>query len=165
MKRNYKAKKSLSQTIAENRATLTGMARLLMGNAAPVFSELSTDKPKRTRITKPKDTNTPPALSESEIQKNIMTYLKAHPQIGLVIRINSGVMEQDGRYVAFNSQKGMSDILGVMKTGRAFFIEVKSQTGKPTQAQDDFIAKALLSMAYAGIARSIDDVDKILGFK
>jgi len=43
MKRNHTPKKSLSQTIAENRATITGMARL-MGNTPPVFSEMSTDK-------------------------------------------------------------------------------------------------------------------------
>ena len=163
MKKRYTKQKSLAQTIEENRAQMTGMARLF-GNPVPVFSEMSTDKPKRTRATKPKDPNAPPTLSESDIQKTIMAYLRAHPSVGVVIRINSGVMETDGRYTAFNSQKGMSDIMGVMKTGRAFFIEVKSKTGKPTQAQDDFIVKALSSMAYAGIARSIEDVDKILGF-
>jgi len=156
-------KPSLKETIAKNRADLTGMARLF-GNKPPVFSELSTDKPKRTRTVKPKDTNAAITPSESDIQKTIMAYLRAHPSVGIVIRINSGVMEQDGRYTAFNSQKGMSDIMGVMKTGKAFFIEVKSKTGKPTQAQDDFLAKALFTNAYAGIARSIEDVDKILGF-
>jgi hypothetical protein len=155
-----KLKPSLKQTIEQNRAQMTGMAKLF-GNPAPVFSEMSTDKPKRKYTKNP---NAVLTISEHDIQKTIIAYLKAHPGVGLAIRINSGVMEQDGRYVAFNSQKGMSDIFGVMKTGRAFFLEVKSSTGKVTQSQHEFLAIALGTGAYAGIARSIEDVDKILGF-
>jgi len=44
-KRNYQQKKPLAQQIEENRAALTGMARLF-GNVQPVFSEMSTDKKK-----------------------------------------------------------------------------------------------------------------------
>jgi len=156
-------KPSLRETIAKNRADLTGMARLF-GNKPPVFSELSTDKPKRTRAVKPKDPSAPPTPSESDIQKTIMAYLKAHPSVCWVARFNSGTMETDGRYTAFNTLKGCPDLMGMLKGGHFFGIEVKSKTGKPTQAQDDFICKVLGGGGLAGIARSIDDVDKILGF-
>jgi len=45
MKPHHKNQKSLKQTIEENRAQMTGMARLF-GNPVPVFSQMSTDKKK-----------------------------------------------------------------------------------------------------------------------
>jgi len=92
----------------------------------------------------------------------ILDYLKAHPSVCWVARFNSGVMVQDGRYTAFNGLKGCPDIMGMLVGGAFFGIEVKSQTGKATPAQLEFIDKTVKGGGLAGIARSIEDVDALL---
>jgi hypothetical protein len=158
--KHYKPKPSLKETIDSNRAALSAMAKLA-GKEPPVFSEMSTDKPKKTRKKNP---NAVLTVSEHDIQKTIIAYLKAHPSVCWVARFNSGIMVEEGRYTAFNSLKGCPDIMGMKKGGTHFSIEVKSKTGKPTQAQDDHLCQVLKGGGLAGIARSIEDVDRILGF-
>ncbi len=66
-------------------------------------------------------------------------------------------------YASFNkipqtrfSFKGFSDLVGSYK-GRAVYIEVKAEKGKPTQSQIDFLAEKIKAGAYAGFAKSIRD--------
>jgi hypothetical protein len=154
------ARKSIRQTVAENQATLDFMSRLAGGDGhvnKVIFKE------PRKRVIKG------PAVypSEAEVQKSILQYLRGHPMVGWVGRFNSGAfIESYGghdRYIQANSVKGCSDILGMMKGGIFFAIEVKSHNGRVTVDQNNFILKVLEGGGYAGIARSIDDVNKILG--
>lgn len=151
-------KPTLAETVAANRRTLHFLD-FCAGKEPRKFTELNCDKPKKPRAKKQ-----PSALkvSEHDIQTAILDYLKAHPGVCWVARFNSGVMVQDGRYTAFNGLKGCPDIMG-MKVGGAFFgIEVKSQTGKATPAQLEFINNTVKGGGLAGIARSIEDVDALL---
>lgn len=54
--------------------------------------------------------------------------------------------------------KGVSDILGIMPTGRLLAIEVKAKYGKPSPEQVLFIDKINKSGGLAFIAKSLEDV-------
>jgi hypothetical protein len=154
-----KPRLTLRQTIERNRQSLSFMAGLA-GKPPPVFDD-SLLKPKRER--KPSIQSNHP--TEAQVLKTIMAYLRAHPKVGLVIRANSGVFMEEDRFIQANSERGMSDLFGTLKTGKAWFIEVKSHSGRLMQHQDEFLIKALQSNALAGVARSIEDVNKILQFE
>ena len=152
-------RKSPRQTVTENQATLDFMSKLYGGSGhvnKVVFTE-----PRKRAI---KGSAIYP--SEAEVQKAILQYLRVHPMVAWVGRFNSGAfIESYGgkeRYIQANSVKGCSDILGMLKGGRAFAIEVKSMKGRVTQDQDNFILRVLEGGGYAGVARSIEDVNKIL---
>jgi hypothetical protein len=159
--RQRKPRLTTRETIEANRQSISFMAQLA-GKPAPVFDDTLL-KPKRKTATR----SIHP--TEAQILKTIMAYLRIHPRVGMVIRINSGTFlesNQDGteRYIQCHSQKGMSDIFGVLKTGQAFFIECKSKTGRISPHQDAFLVRALESNALAGIARDLNDVNTILGW-
>jgi len=153
-------RKSLRQTVSENQAALDFMSKLAGGDGhvnKVVF------EPVKARA--PRD---PLVLSEAQIQKTILAYLRVHPSVAWVARFNSGAfIESYGgheRYIQANSLKGCPDIMGMLKGGRYFGIEVKGPKGRVTQDQDNFILRVLEGGGYAGVARSIDDVEKILNF-
>jgi len=157
MKRTI-VRKSLRQTVTENQAALDFMSKLAgcTGHENKVVFE-----PARARA--PRD---PTVLTEAQIQKTILQYLKAHPKVAFAIRVNSGAfIESYGgheRYIQANSMKGCSDILLMLKGGRFGAIEVKSLKGRVTPDQDNFILSVLEGGGYAGVARAIEDVNKIL---
>jgi hypothetical protein len=153
-----KPRLTLRQTIESNRQALTFMAALA-GNQPPVFDETLL-KPKRERA--PSKPSIYP--TEAQVLKTILKYLRLHPQVAWVCRINSGTFAEDDRFIQSNSQKGMSDVLGMMSGGKLFAIECKSKTGRLLPHQDDFLRLILQGGGYAGVARSTEDVDKILGF-
>jgi len=57
---------------------------------------------------------------------------------------------------------GFSDIFGVMKNGRALFIEVKAGKNKPTKLQEIFLEEMKQQGAVAFWANSIEQVEKRL---
>jgi len=128
------------------------------------------DAPKKRA---PKQPSAEPAEPlESAILKTIIAYLKRHPKVWWACRINSGVMESDynGRksFTRFNSQVGMSDILGMMRGGQFYAIECKRppwagpRNGRE-QDQDRFLANTRAGGGRAGFATCIEDVQRILG--
>jgi hypothetical protein len=156
--RKTKPRLTLRETIESNRQALTFMAALA-GKPQPVFDET---------LLKPKQVRAPakPSIhpTEAQILKTILKYLRLHPRVAWVCRINSGTFAEDDRFIQSNSQRGMSDILGMMSGGKLFAIECKSRTGRLLPHQDDFLCLILQGGGLAGVARSIEDVDKILGF-
>jgi hypothetical protein len=131
---------------------------------APAFDRVAPEIPaaRAPRTVKPR---TEP--SEAEILKAIMALLKRHPKVAKVWRQNSGVAQyQYGSktsYVRFNSAKGMSDILGILKTGRTLAIEVKNRTRKVDPHQQQFLDDINAGGGLAFVARSVDDVIAKLG--
>jgi hypothetical protein len=154
-----KPRLTLRQTIEANRLALTFMAKLA-GNEPPTFHE-DLLKPKRER--KAADPSVYP--SEAEILKTILKYLRLRKEVAWVCRINSGTFAEDDRFISSNSQKGMSDILGMMVGGQLFAIEVKSHSGRLMQHQDDFLCLILKGGGLAGVCRSVEDANRILGFE
>lgn len=97
-------------------------------------------------------------LLEKDIQKQILTLLRKHPKIHWVARFNSGTFMDGDRYITSNSQRGMSDILGMLRGGRLLAIECKSRTGKIQPHQQEFLDLISAGGGLAFVARSVEDV-------
>lgn len=108
-----------------------------------------------------------PGESEAEILKAIMSLLKRHPKVAKVWRQNSMVAQFAGangktRFVRANTARGMSDIQGILKTGRGFFIEVKTEIGRVEEHQMQFLYDMRDAGALAFVARNVDIVIAML---
>jgi len=96
--------------------------------------------------------------SEAEIQSAIMKALRLHPAVAWVGRYNSGGMyNQQDAYIAFNSVPGQSDLMGMLKGGLLFALEVKAPGGKLTPLQKGFIERVQKGGGIAAVVTSIDE--------
>lgn len=100
--------------------------------------------------------------SEAQILKAILSLLKRHPKVARVWRQNSGTFQVGERYVRANTARGMSDIAGVLKSGRSLFVEVKAAKGAVMEYQQQFLDDMTKAGALAFVARSVDEVVKRL---
>ena len=152
MKRTF-FKPSLAQKIRANQAALDLYAS-------------ASDKPKMDIGAKPKQVRRAPERSEKPLEKDIqaaiLQYLRLHPKIAFVGRFNSGAIqgEHNGqtRFIQFNSIRGFPDIHGMLRGGKALYIEVKRPGGKPTTDQEQFMNHATKHGAAGLIAYSLEDV-------
>lgn len=108
-------------------------------------------KPKRSRRRTP----------EAIVLSSVLHYLRARRGVAWIMRMNTGAMKLDGRFMRFGV-KGCSDIIGQMQDGRFLAIECKSAEGRCTREQQAFLDRVKRHGGIAGVARSIDDVDDIL---
>lgn len=94
----------------------------------------------------------------NEIAVALSEFCKVH-------RINVGTFKtKDGRVVKSGVAPGFSDLFGHRKSdGRAFYIEVKTKTGRATKKQTKFLAAMERSGAITGIARSVAEAVEIVG--
>lgn len=132
------------------------------GKVAP---ERYQHKVRAPRILKPRNPANGP--TEAEILKAIMSLLRAHPKVARVWRQNSMTAqfknaEGKTRYVRANTARGMSDIQGILKSGRGLFVEVKTAIGKVEDHQQAFLDDMTKAGALAFVARSVNDVVKYL---
>lgn len=119
-------------------------------------------------------------MNEHDIQSSIrLGFSRLIPE-GLLFRTNVG-QAWTGSRVKHNADRsitifdprpfntglppGFADLFGVLPGGKAIFLEVKSPKGKPSPAQTNFIAQVSSAGALAGVARSIEDVIKIINGK
>jgi hypothetical protein len=99
--------------------------------------------------------------SESEIQHAILLRWGSHPRMRLA-RTNTGAAKVKGRFVRFGIP-GQPDIQGLISpSGRYIGIEVKTKTGKQSDAQKTFqrVVESLGGIFI--LARSVEDVDRAL---
>lgn len=120
---------------------------------------------KRNKITRPVDGK--PVVYEKDIQKAILQAIQLRPDVVFVGRFNRGqAVATDGygntRYTNFNTVKGFPDLHGLLRGGRAFYIEVKRPDGRTSPDQRLFLDKALGGGAYAGVATSVEEALQIL---
>ena len=106
--------------------------------------------------------------SEAEILRAILALLRHHPKVASHWRQNSGTFAErnrDGstRYIRANTARGMSDIMGVLKDGRTLAIEVKSRTGRMRPGQEEFLKTIRQAGGVAGVCRSVEDAQRLLG--
>jgi hypothetical protein len=99
----------------------------------------------------------PPPLSESDLMRAIMIALSADGHF--VARANVGLFfTADGRPVKTGLPKGFSDLFGHRASdARAFYLEVKTATGRVRPEQLAFIAAMKKRGALAAIVRSVED--------
>ena len=76
----------------------------------------------------------------------------------------SGVPGKRNRFVRFGL-KGSSDILGILDDGRFLAIEVKAPKGRTTVEQENFLGSIRMRGGLAFVARSVEDVMKVLPIK
>lgn len=100
-------------------------------------------------------------MNEHSIQNAIRLKLS---ELGYaVFRINSGkVRMADGRWFDTGVPKGFSDLIAC-KGGRIYFLEVKTETGRASQEQLNFLA--VMRDRYGcvtGIVRSVEEAVKLV---
>lgn len=100
-------------------------------------------------------------MNEHSIQNAIRMKLS---ELGYcVFRVNVGRFKtQDGRWFDTGLPKGFSDLMAV-KDGRVYFLEVKTETGKASPEQLNFLA--VMRDRYGcvtSIVRSVDDAVRIV---
>lgn len=69
---------------------------------------------------------------------------------------------QGARLIPCGLMKGSSDIVGIAPSGQFLAIEVKTQAGKPTKEQLNFIDQVKKAGGIAGVARSPEDALEIM---
>ncbi|AZG12014.1 hypothetical protein ACUXAV_004907 [Cupriavidus metallidurans] len=120
------------------------------------------EKPtKRAARAKPTD---PPSPRETKVLLACMELLEQHPSVAWVMRMNTGVAvygEGDQkRFVRF-SIPGVSDIVGQLKDGRFFAVEVKRPGKEPTDDQWAFLQNVAQN---GGLAGWVDDASQLANF-
>lgn len=96
---------------------------------------------------------------ETILQNKIRCELSKY---GVVVRMNSGVfLTADGRPVK-SGVSGIPDLLFIGKGGITAWIEVKTDKGRPSEEQVNFIKMLRDHGHRAGIARSVADALEIL---
>ncbi len=102
---------------------------------------------------------------EGAVLSAILDYLKARKIYAFRMNTGAGKLTNGAshasRFVRFGFP-GCSDILGILDDGRFLAIEVKSEKGKATFEQLDFLAEIAKRGGVAFVARSIEDVDRHL---
>lgn len=99
---------------------------------------------------------------EHAIQNKIRLALTPY---AVVFRANVGSgVTYDGRHFDTGLPKGFSDLFGFRKSdGKIFFIEVKSEKGRLSEAQRDFLLTMNNYGAIAGVCRSPTEALRLIG--
>lgn len=84
--------------------------------------------------------------------------------IALIFRANvGGFKTEDGRFITTGLPKGFPDLFGIRKSdGKAIFIEVKNENGKPSKHQLKMGEVLKNTGANWGIARSVEEARAII---
>jgi len=102
---------------------------------------------------------------EKPIENLILNYLELKNIFAFKIQ-RTGIWDAKKNIFRRSSNRhhicGISDILGILPDGRFLAIEVKSAKGVVSGEQRDFINKINNSKGVAFVARSLDDVIKVL---
>ena len=100
--------------------------------------------------------------SEADLMRSIMIALSNDGHF--VARANVGLFfTKDGRPIRSGLPVGFSDVFGNRAgDARAFYIEVKTPTGRATAAQLAFLRAMATRGAIAGVVRSIEDARELL---
>lgn len=107
-------------------------------------------------------TNNSYLLSESAIQTDIMDMLLMMPSVAWCYVTTTGTFRLRGGSVITIGFPGMADIIGQMKTGELFALEVKKQKGKATKDQIEFIETVNRNGGRAGVVRCVEDALYVL---
>lgn len=115
-------------------------------------------------------------MRESDIQNQVRIHVSKR-RLGVLFRANVGEAwtgdriqkNLDGSITIHNPRRlktglpsGFSDLFGIaIPGGRAVFLEMKSSSGRLTPEQENFLRQMASMGALAGVARSIEDAERI----
>lgn len=107
-----------------------------------------------------------PAATERQVLLAVWHLLRLHPKVAFVGRFNAGAaVDARGQFVRFCSLPGFPDLAGMLKGGRALYVEIKRpapNAGKLTELQAAFLERARHFGALAFVARSVEDAQREL---
>lgn len=121
--------------------------------AAPALPPLTVVRPPKA------ERDALPDPLESDVQRDVLSALDAHPAVAWVARMN---VDRRGT-TAKSGFKGMADILGQLRDGRFLAVEVKRRWTNPEQAQIEFLGRVSRAGGVAFVARGGRDVWLALG--
>ena len=147
----------LREQMRMNRAAMRALATT-PAQLAMIERDFPEDAPAVKRV--PRKASGEP--SEAQILKAIMQYLRRHSKVARVWRQNSGTFKEGARFIRANTQRGQSDIQGMLKGGRVFCLEAKSRTGRATPEQLQYLQTIRSAGGIGEVVRSVDDVIRIL---
>ena len=147
----------LSEQMRMNRAAMRSMCTT-QAQLDALERDFPEDAPAKPRA--PRKASGEP--TEAQILKAIMQYLRRHPKVATVARYNSGTFREGNRFIRANTQRGQSDIQGMLKGGRVFCLEAKSRTGRATPEQLKYLQTIRSAGGIGAVVRSVDDVIRIL---
>lgn len=75
---------------------------------------------------------------------------------------NGDVLIKNARPFSSGLPPGFSDLFGITDEGKFVAVEVKSESGRPTEQQQNFIQHIQDNGGLAGVARSVEDFKDIL---
>jgi len=100
-------------------------------------------------------------VTEADLMRSIMVALSQDGHA--VFRANVGLFfTKDGRPVRSGLPVGFSDLFGFRPDGRAWFLEVKTPTGRASPQQLAFIAAMQGRGAIAAVVRSVEEARSAL---
>lgn len=101
-------------------------------------------------------------MNETDVMNQIRVALSPYC---VIFRMNVGTgYTKDGRYFQTGVPPGFSDLFGHRKSdGRAFYIEVKTKTGRVSAKQVQFLERMIANGAIAGVCRSVEDALQLMG--
>lgn len=98
-------------------------------------------------------------MKELNLMRSIMIELSKH---GICLRMNTGIFKtMDDRTVKVGV-KGTSDLLFIGQ-GHIAFLEVKTDTGRPTKEQLNFIEQIKMLGHRAAVVRSVAEALEVVG--
>ena len=102
---------------------------------------------------------------EREVLKAVWSYLSHHPRVAWVTRINAGgtsFTDAHGgqQFVRFNYKRGISDLIGQMKTGAFLACEVKREGEPLMDHQRAFLNEVRAAGGVAFVARNLTDCEE-----
>lgn len=102
-----------------------------------------------------------PKRTESTLVRAILDYLELRNI--MAFRVNTtGVFDPTRKvFRKFSGRRGVSDIIGVFN-GRFLAIECKTDEGRVSQDQQEFLDDVQSHRGIAIVARSVDDVERVL---
>lgn len=101
-------------------------------------------------------------MTEADLMRSIMIALSEDGHA--VFRANVGqFFTKDGRPIRTGLPPGFSDLFGFRAgDARAFFLEVKTPTGRVSKEQAAFLSAMERRGAIASVVRSVDDAREVL---
>ena len=109
-------------------------------------------------------------MKESELQQDIILAVGSHPKVAWCMAVTTGKFKVKGGFITVGhyiseDQKrltGMSDIIGQLKDGKFFCIEVKLPDEMPTDEQYNFMSLVAQNKGTAGWCTNVQDAIKII---
>lgn len=101
-------------------------------------------------------------MKESVIQTSIMNMLLLHKSVAWCFVTTTGKLRGRGGHWITLGYPGVADIIGQLKDGRLFALEVKTPGEKPTKVQQEFLNFVNAHNGVAACVSSAEEANKAI---